>query len=209
MAGLAAVVCASVPTRAEQLPEPDSSARPGFEAGVLAGATWPMCGENDCEGDVASPGFSLGLLGLARPAASFGIGLFAEQTRYAWHAKTFDFDAPDEAVHITTVTPILRFYPLEQGWAEPWMSVGLGIVTGRSTVASVQCSDYVGPVAQIIAGFDGYVAPWLRLSSALVAGVGRTMQSCTEAFIPNDPPPTPSPSSAVGFRLGATLALGR
>ena len=206
LAALAAALCWPAPSHAEEPPE---VSRPAFEAGFLAGPTWLSCSENDCQGDLKSPGFSLGIVGLARPVWWLGVGLFAEQSRFAWHARTFDFDAPDEGVHITTAVASGRLYPLQHGWPEPWLGFGIGIVAIGSTVASVQCSNDPGPLVQVMAGFDGYVLPWLRLSSAVLVEAGVTVQGCDHEYIPGAPPPTPSPSNATGIRFGATFAFGR
>lgn len=179
-----------------------------FETGVLAGPTFHHCAENDCEGDLAAAGFTMSFFGAVRPIPWFSAGLFIEQSRYGWHAQTPDFDAPDESMHMTTVAATARFYPLTHGWPEPWLGVGLGIVGAGSSVSSKQCDNGVGPIAELTLGFDGYVAPWLRLSSALFAAAGRTGQSCNDVKIAGDAPPTPTPTTTFGLRLGATFGFG-
>jgi hypothetical protein len=206
---IAALLCSSAPSRADE-PAEDSS-RPAFEAGVLAGPTWLSCAENDCQGDLKTPGFSLGMFGLARPVWWLGAGLIAERSRFAWHPRTFALDAPDEGVHVTTAIASGRMYALQHGWAEPWLGFGFGVVAIGTTVASMQCSTDPGPLVQGMAGFDGYVVPWLRLSSAVLVEAGFT-PGCGYEPVPDappGPPPTPSPSNAVGIRFGATFALGR
>lgn len=174
--------------------------------------------ELELRGGIANPAGAPGLrLGpgvsgaaLARVSSATSFGFVAEYHHFGWTAESYSgFRSPNEDVRVLLAGVAWRTYFQDEGNWDPYFQLVLAKTSVQSSVAGGQCSGGDGAMLQLAAGWDTYVARWLKLGPVVAVGVGgASRQVCTEVWIENDPPAQPGAIPQGAVRVGGMFVLG-
>lgn len=175
-----------------------------LELELHAGGAFPR------EEDGLRPGPTAGAALLFRPSADWAFGPVYDHYWFDWHAQAAEYDDPGGSASMRVFGIANRLYMFERGRFEPYIQGTLGWAWVASSDKTEQCDDADGIYPELSVGFDVYTAPWFRLAPSVFATSGpfKFGGSCSNIYIPNDPPPEPSTGMMAGLRLGGTFVFG-